>query len=74
MSVAIDKAKISGIVAVFASIIALVGNYANLALLVCLGTFLFTLMIQYGSIKFKIVGSSLLIGFITWLVSHGGFK
>ena len=74
MSVALDKAKISGVVAAFASIMALIDNYPNYVLLAGLGTFLFTLMIQYGSIKFKIVGSSLLTGFIMWLFSLGGFK
>lgn len=69
-----DKAKISGIVAFFASIVAAIEGYPNYVLITALGTFLFTLMVQYGSVKFKIVGTSMVASFIIWLLSSGGFK
>lgn len=74
MSVALDKAKVSAAVATFASIVTWIEGFPNYFLLTALGAFFFTLMIQYGSVKFKIVGSSLFMSFIMWILSHGGFK
>ena len=54
MSIAMDKAKISGITGAFGAIAAVVAGYASWFLFFGIGTFVFTLMIQYGTIKIKI--------------------
>ena len=54
MTVAMDKAKISGIVGSLGAIAAVVVGYANFFILAGFGMFFFTLLIQYGSIKFKV--------------------
>lgn len=73
MSDVIDKAKIAGIVAVFGAIVTVVYGFANFVLLSGIGTFLATLLIQYGSIKVKIlVPLAALLGFFSWSVVNGG--
>lgn len=54
MSTVMDKAKISGIVGVVGAFATLLTGYVNLILFAALGTFIFSLMIQYGAVKFKI--------------------
>lgn len=73
MSSVIDKAKVSGITAVFTTIVAALGGYPFF-LYAGLGMFVFTLMIQHGALKFKIVGSTVL-AIIYLIFTHGvGFK
>lgn len=72
MSVAMDKAKVSGIVGILGAIAAVVTGYASMFILAGFGTFFFTLLIQYGSLKFKFV--TLLasaIGLATYFFNSG---
>jgi len=55
MSVAMDKAKISGIAGVVGAITALVTGNIQYLIIGGFGLFFLTLMIQYGSIKIKAV-------------------
>lgn len=70
-------AKIKAIVAAFAglfgSITAAYYGYANLTVIVGLVTFLFTLMIQYSSIKVKIAATLAgILGLAIFAFSHHG--
>lgn len=69
MSSVFDKAKVSGIAGLVGAITAIFSGFLNFALMAALGTFLITMLIQYGSIKIKIlvpitIGLILAIGVI----------
>ena len=51
------KALVSAFAGLFGAIAAIFYGYANLTLMAGLGTFLFTLMVQYSSVKLKIAAS-----------------
>lgn len=72
MGEVIDKAKVAGIVAVFGAIATVVYGFTNFVLLSGIGTFLITLLIQYGSIKVKVlVPVAALLGFLSWSAVNG---
>lgn len=73
MAAVLDKAKISAIVGVFTSIAAIVYGYANYTMLIGIATFIFVLMIQYSSFKFKIAVSLIaILGIIYTAYNHMG--
>ena len=73
MSTAIDKAKISGITALFGAIVAIIYGFANFAMFTSLVTFITMMMVQYGSIKVKIlVPAALLLTLFAGIQYIGG--
>lgn len=57
MTVAKDKAMISGIVGALGAVAAVISGLPSMFMLAGFGTFFFTMLIQYGSIKVKLVVS-----------------
>jgi len=55
MTLANDKAKISAIAGLLGAVAAVVYGFVNFVLLAGIGMFLFTMLIQYSSIKIKIL-------------------
>ena len=55
MTKTFDKAKVSAIAGIFGAIAATVYGFMNFVLLAGMGMFLFTMLIQYSSIKIKIL-------------------
>jgi hypothetical protein len=73
MTVAMDKAKVSGIAGIVASIATFFSVYSIYFVIVGFGIFVTTLLIQYGSIKFKFVASfTTILGLIIAYFSEGG--
>jgi len=71
MTTAVDKAKVSAIAGLFGSIAAIFYGYANYTVIAGLATFVFVLMVQYSSFKFKIVASLItILGLISLALSH----
>jgi len=73
MTTAMDKAKVSAITGAFGSLTAFVAGYTNFVMIAGMAAFLFTMMIQYGLIKVKIlVPAATALGLISWyLYSYG---
>jgi len=72
MSIALDKAKISGIAGLFGAFAVFVYGFVNFVLIGGMATFLLTLMIQYGSIKVKIlVPIVTLLALFSWSMYNG---
>lgn len=72
MKVASVKAIISGIVALLGAGYAAIAGQAQVFFPVSLGLFVFMMLIQYGSIKFKIVTSfATLVGFYYFIFGGG---
>jgi hypothetical protein len=73
MSMVIDKAKVSGIVGAISAFATVLYGYVNFVLLVGIGVFLLTMMIQYGSVKIKLlVPAFTAIIFLLSLMYNGG--
>ena len=73
MTVAKDKAIISGIVGALGAVAAVISGYASLFILTGFGTFFVTMLIQYGSVKFKIATSlASLLGLSSFYFFGGG--
>ncbi len=72
MTATMDKAKISGIVGSLGAIAAVVAGYANFFMLAGFGMFFFTLLIQYGSFKFKIITSAAVLTGLSYFFFGGG--
>jgi len=75
LSSVLDKAKVSGIAGLAGAITAVFTGFVNLALMAALGTFFITMLIQYGSVKIKIlvpitVGLIFALGLIFEKVNH----
>lgn len=75
MSSVFDKAKVSGIVGLAGAITAIFSGFVNFALMAALGAFLVTMLIQYGSVKIKIlvpmtIGLLVALGIIFEKVGH----
>ena len=73
MTVAMDKAKISGVAGTVSAIATLLSPYNVYFIFAGLGMFLVTMLIQYGSIKIKFVASmtGILLFVITYFVEGG---
>ena len=73
MTVAKDKAIISGIVGAFGAVAAVISGIPSMFMLAGFGTFFFTMLIQYGSIKIKLVASLVGgLGLGSWYYYGGG--
>lgn len=75
MTVAMDKAKVSGIAGTVSAIATLFSPYSTYFIFAGLGVFLVTMLIQYGSFKIKFVASitGVLLFFTTYFVDGGTF-
>jgi len=73
MTVAMDKAKVSGIAGTISAIATLLSPYNAYFIFAGLGMFLVTMLIQYGSLKIKLVTSmtGILLFLVTYFVEGG---
>lgn len=72
MNVASGKAIISGIVGLLGAASAAISRQVQMFIPVGFGLFFFTLLIQYGSFKFKIVTSAAVLTGLSYLFFGGG--
>lgn len=73
MTVAMDKAKVSGIAGTVAAITTLLSPYNVYFIFAGFGMFMMTMLIQYGSFKIKFIASmtGTLLFVITYFVEGG---
>lgn len=72
MSAVLDKAKVSGIAGAISGFATILYGYVNFVLFIAVGVFLLTLMVQYGSIKVKILVPAFTILIFILSLIHGG--